>query len=196
MSSSVITGKWLTPMITGRTTVWGLRKAMARSMQNPPTSWQRPTVLTRVSRQTVRVSVVMGLVMLSSQRVGALVFHVAPDAGEHRDVAQRPARSRRVRWCPRPTGGCRDGPGTSMSTAMIVKPPVEMVTTTKSAPSSARRWSVVVDTVDLAPNLSSAMRAMASIFSSGTGSMSSRTRWTPASEGRLQEIAMSLGDHW
>ena len=78
--------------------------------------------------------------------------------------------------------------GTSMSTAMLVKPPVEMVTTTKSAPSRARRWFVVVDTVDLAPSLSSAMRAMASIFSSGTGSMSSRTRWTPASDGRLNEI--------
>ena len=65
-----MTGKWLTPMITGRTAVWGFPKAMARSMQKPPTSWQRPTVLTRVSRQTVRVSVVMGLVMLRSQASG------------------------------------------------------------------------------------------------------------------------------
>ncbi len=70
MSISVMTGKWLIPSITGRRAVWGLRKAMARSMQKPPTSWQRPTVLMRVSRQTVRVSVVMGLVMLSIQASG------------------------------------------------------------------------------------------------------------------------------
>ena len=83
-----------------------------------------------------------------------------------------------------------------MSTAIDVKPPVEIVTTTKSAPSRALRWSVVVETVDLAPSLSSAIRAMAPIFSRGTGSMSSRTRWTPANEGRLRRSAMSLGDHW
>ncbi len=83
-----------------------------------------------------------------------------------------------------------------MSTAMLLKPPVEMVTTTKSAPSRARRWSVVEDTVALDPSLSSAMRAMASIFSRGPGSMSSSTRCIPVSEGVPRRSVISFGDHW
>ncbi len=58
---------------------------------------------------------------------------------------------------------------------MESNPPVEMVTITKSAPSSARSWSVVVAKVALAPMASLSRRASATIFSSGTGSMSSST---------------------
>ena len=90
-SISVMTGKWLIPSITGRRAVWGLRKAMARSMQKPPTSWHRPTVLTRVSRTGGAGERGHGVGDVEQPGVGALVFHVVGDAGEHGDVAQRPA---------------------------------------------------------------------------------------------------------
>ena len=71
-SSAVTTGKWLTPTTVGRSASAGLPRAMARSMHQLPTSWQRPTVLTEVSRQIERVRVVIGLVMLSSQASGQI----------------------------------------------------------------------------------------------------------------------------
>ena len=78
-------------MITGRTAVWGLRKAMARSMQKPPTSWHSPTVLTvRLATDGARERG-HGVGDVEQPGVGALVLHVAADAGEHGDVAQGPA---------------------------------------------------------------------------------------------------------
>ena len=58
---------------------------------------------------------------------------------------------------------------------MESKPPVEMVTTTKSAPSRDRRWSVVVDTVVPAPRAPSRVRARASVKS-----QRSATSWSPS----------------
>ncbi len=76
------------------------------------------------------------------------------------------------------------------------KPPVEIQTMTKSAPSSARRRSVVVATVALASMASSSLWASASILGSGAGSMSSSTRCMPASAGVPNRSAISSGAHW
>ncbi len=58
------------PSTDAETASTGCPKAMARSMQKLPTSWQSPTVLILVSRHTERVRVVMGFVMLKSQASG------------------------------------------------------------------------------------------------------------------------------
>ena len=85
--------------------------------------------------------------------------------------------------------------GTSRSTAMERKPPVEMHTMTKSAPSSAAPRSVVVATVALAPIASLSLWASDSILGSGAGSMSSSTRCMPASAGVPKRSAISSGAH-
>ena len=88
----------------------------------------------------------MGLVMLSSQASGQ-------SSSMSRATPTSTGTLRRARLIPPgPTLSPTDWrmpwrAGTSMSTAMESKPPVEMVTITKSAPSRDRRWSVVVDTV-------------------------------------------------
>jgi hypothetical protein len=69
-SRAVTTGKWLTPATVGDTASAGLPRAMARSIDQLPTSWQRPTALIEVWRHTARVRQVIGLVMLSNQASG------------------------------------------------------------------------------------------------------------------------------
>ncbi len=76
------------------------------------------------------------------------------------------------------------------------KPPVEMHTMTKSAPSRALRRSVVVATLALAPIASFSLWASASILGSGAGSMSSSTRCMPANAGVPNRSAISSGVHW
>ena len=85
---SVTTGKWFTPDTVGSISVCGIFIAMARSNWKLPTSWHRPTVLIDVSRQTDRVSTVMGFVMLSNHASGTQALHVLRDADEDRDVPQ------------------------------------------------------------------------------------------------------------
>ena len=194
-SSDVSTGKWLTPVTDAATASPGRPSAMARSMQKLPTSWQSPTVLMLVSRLTARVRVVIGLVMLKSQA-----------SGQHSSMAlPTPTRTgmlRRARLMP---PGPTESPtvwvmpcaaGTSRSTAMERKPPVEMHTMTKSAPSSAARRSVVVATVAWAPMASFSLWANACILGSGAGSMSSSTRCIPASAGVPKRSAINSGPHW
>ncbi len=86
--------------------------------------------------------------------------------------------------------------GTSRSTAMERKPPVEMHTMTKSAPSRDAPRSVVVLTVALAPMASFSLWASASILGNGAGSMSSSTRCMPASAGVPKRSAINSGPHW
>ncbi len=75
------------------------------------------------------------------------------------------------------------------------KPPVEMHTITKSAPSSAAPRSVDVSTVAFASMASLSLWANASILGNGAGSMSSSTRCMPASAGVPNRSAMSSGPH-
>ena len=86
--------------------------------------------------------------------------------------------------------------GIDRSRAMLRKPPVETVTTTKSAPSRAARWSVVVSTVAPTPSLAAAISKYACIFGSGAGSRSSSTTWTSASDGVVRMSPISVGLHW
>ncbi len=58
------------PATVGRTDSAGRPRAMARSMDQFPTSWHRPTARTDVCLHTARVRQVMGLVMLSNQASG------------------------------------------------------------------------------------------------------------------------------
>ncbi len=76
------------------------------------------------------------------------------------------------------------------------KPPVEMQTMTKSAPSRAAWRSVVVATVALAPMASFNLWASASILGSGAGSMSWSTRCMPDSAGVPKRSAINSGPHW
>ena len=137
------------PVTDGCTASQGLPRAMARSMVKLPTSWQRPTVLMEVSRQTERVRQVIGLVMLKSQASGQCSSMALP-------MPTRTGMLRRARLMPpgptvSPTVWVMPwAAGTSRSTAMERNPPVEMQTMTKSAPSRARPRSVVVLTVALA----------------------------------------------
>ena len=163
-------------------------------MQKLPTSWQRPTVLMLVSRHTARVNAVIGLVMLKSQASGQCSSMALP-------MPTRTGTLRRARLMP-------PGPtlsptvwvmpwraGTSRSTAMERKPPVEMHTITKSAPSRDVARSVVAAMVALAPIASFSLWASASILGSGVGSMSSSTRCIPASAGVPKRSAISSGPH-
>ena len=79
---------------------------------------------------------------------------------------------------------------------MESNPPVEMVTMTKSAPSSAAFWSVVEAIVALAPRASFTLCASASILGRGAGSTSSSTRCMPASAGVPKRSAINSGAHW
>ena len=67
---------------------------------------------------------------------------------------------------------------------------------TKSAPSRAAAWSVVEVMVAPAPSASFTLLARGTIFSSGRGSMSSKTMWQPCSEGVPSRSASSSGLHW
>ena len=80
-----------------------------------------------------------------------------------------------------------------MSTAMLVKPPVEIVTTTKSAPSRARRWSVVVDTVDLAPELVVGDAGDGLHLLEGAGVDVLEDEVHPGQRGEAQEVGDELG---
>ncbi len=149
--SSVTTGRWLTPATVASTASAGRPSAMARSIVQFPTSWQRPTALSGVSRHTARVRQVIGLVMLSSQASGqtsTMSFATPTSTGTFRSERLIP---------PGPTVSPTDWrmpyrAGTSMSTSIESNPPVEIVTITKSAPARARRWSVVVDEGDSRPH--------------------------------------------
>ncbi len=120
--------------------------AMARSMQKLPTSWQSPTALIPVSRHTARVRAVIGFVMLKSQASGQWSSMAAPmptSTGMLRSARlMPPGPTVSPTACLIPLAA-----GTSRSTAMERKPPVEMHTMTKSAPSRAAPRSVVVVTV-------------------------------------------------
>ncbi len=137
-SRAVTTGKWLTPATVGRTDSCGLPRAMARSMVQFPTSWHRPAALTAVCRQMARVRQVIGLVMLSIQASGqtcSMSSATPTSTGTLRRDRLMP---------PGPTLSPTDWrmpwrAGTSRSMAIESNPPVEMVTITKSAPSSALR---------------------------------------------------------
>ncbi len=145
-SSEVSTGKWLIPVTEAETASSGRPMAMARSMQKLPTSWQSPTVLIPVSRHTARVRAVIGFVMLKSHASGqrsSMALPMPTSTGmflSARLMPPGPTVSPTVWVMPWAAG-------TSRSTAMERKPPVEMHTMTKSAPSRACRRSVVVTTV-------------------------------------------------
>ena len=83
-----------------------------------------------------------------------------------------------------------------MSTAMLVKPPVEMVTTTKSAPSRARRWSVVVDTVDLGAQLvvGDAGEGLHLLERGRVDVLEDEVH--PGQRRQARRSVISLGDHW
>ena len=137
----------------------------------------------------------MGLVMLKSQA-----------SGQHSSMAlPMPTRTGMLRSARLIPPGPTESPtvcvipwaaGTSRSTAMERKPPVEMQTMTKSAPSRAVRRSVVLATVALAPMASFSWWASASILGRGAGSMSSSTRCMPASAGVPKRSAINSGPHW
>ena len=194
-SSEVSTGKWLIPVTEAETASSGRPTAMARSMQKLPTSWQSPTVLIPVSRHTARVRAVIGFVMLKSHASGqrsSMALPMPTSTGmflSARLMPPGPTVSPTVWVMPWAAG-------TSRSTAIERKPPVEMHTMTKSAPSRACRRSVVVTTVACVPMASLSLRASASILGSGAGSTSSSTRCMPASAGVPKRSAISSGAHW
>ncbi len=79
---------------------------------------------------------------------------------------------------------------------MLVKPPVEIDTTTNSAPSSASRWSVVLVTVSPMSRSDAIRSTQRTMSGSGSGFTSSSTISASCSDGVLATSMSSFGTHW
>ena len=86
--------------------------------------------------------------------------------------------------------------GISRSWRIGAKPPVEIETTTKSAPASAARWSVVPVARRPMPRTSAMCSTSSTMRGIGAGSMSSITISASCSVGVFARSTSSFGTHW
>ena len=128
-SSSVTSGRWLTPATVGAIAKKGTSRSRLIVNCMIVTSWQRPTVVIGDSRVTARQMVVMGFVRLRSHASGQT-------ASMSRTMSRKTGMLRSARLMPPgPTVSPTDcrmpyRSGISRSWRIDAKPPVEIVTTT------------------------------------------------------------------